>query len=80
MRKIYNYTGSKSRHLEIINNIVNNIKDTEKLNYVEPFLGSGIVFLNIQKKFKKYILNDFIYSLTLFFKNYKYITKEIWNG
>lgn len=55
MRKLYTYMGSKDRHLNLLNSIIEN--STSK-NYCEPFLGSGSVFLNLKKDFEKYYLND----------------------
>jgi hypothetical protein len=47
--------GSKDRYLDIINNKINSSK---KDIYVEYFLGSGIVFFNLQKNFKEYHLAE----------------------
>jgi len=55
MRKLYTYMGSKDRHLDLLNSIIEN---SNAKNYCEPFLGSGSVFLNLKKDFEKYYLND----------------------
>ena len=73
MRKLYNYMGSKRRHLSTINKIINNV---ESVNYYEPFLGSGIVFLNLEKKFNNYYLNDLFPDLLLFFNHYPFLDKK----
>jgi site-specific DNA-adenine methylase len=49
MKKIYNYTGNKLIHIKDINNIIDSLGTTENYNYVELFLGSGVVFLNLKK-------------------------------
>ncbi|MBW2982612.1 DNA adenine methylase [Candidatus Woesearchaeota archaeon] len=71
--------GSKRIHLPIINKCIKWIfdnKDSSKYDYVEPFLGSGIVFLNLEANFKKYIINDYQQELVLFFKNYSLISRD----
>ena len=65
MRKLYIYMGSKDRHLDLLNSI---IKNSESKNYCEPFLGSGSLFLNLEKDFDKYYLNDLQEENTLSFK------------
>lgn len=73
MRKLYTYMGSKDRHLVLLNNIINN---SHSKNYCEPFLGSGSVFLNLQKDFEKYYLNDLQEENILAFKFAKQLNKE----
>jgi site-specific DNA-adenine methylase len=46
------------------------------MTYIEPFLGSGIVFLNLDFRFVEYHLNDIQPQLALFFRNYDKITVE----
>lgn len=65
MRKLYTYMGSKDRHLDLLNSI---IKNSESKNYCEPFLGSGSLFLNLEKDFDKHYLNDLQEENTLAFK------------
>ena len=60
--------------LPLLNNLIS--QSTAKY-YYEPFLGSGIVFLNLKKQFDEYYLNDVEPNLTLFFKEYKNITNEL---
>jgi len=65
------YPGSKIRFIETINNEINSqryLVDT----YVEPFLGSGSVFLNIPFKFKKYILSDIDENVIKLWNIFKY--------
>jgi site-specific DNA-adenine methylase len=64
MNKVYNYSGSKARMMPLLNNLISQSKTQY---YYEPFLGSGIVFLNLQKQFDEYYLNDVESSLMLFF-------------
>lgn len=73
--KLYSYMGTKIRMLNEINELLPD--DSFTYNYIEPFLGSGVVFLNLEKQFKKYFLNDIIPSLILFFKNYDKLNKEL---
>ncbi len=77
MRKLYSYMGSKGRYLDVINNLINNVGS---INYYEPFLGSGIIFLNLEKEFKKYYLNDIFPDLLLFFNNYSFLDKKYINN
>lgn len=65
--------GSKDRHLDLLNNIISN---SQSKNYCEPFLGSGSVFLNLQKDFEKYYLNDLQEENTLAFKFAKSLNKK----
>lgn len=53
--KLFSYAGSKDKHLDLISNFV---KNTKYEIYCEPFLGSGVIFFNLRKKFKKYILAE----------------------
>jgi len=53
--KIFNYMGNKQRHLSELNMYVNN---SNKNIYVEPFLGSGALFLNLCKDFDNYFLSE----------------------
>ncbi len=58
MNKIINYAGNKYKFL---NYILPKIKLAKELGcsiYVEPFLGSGVVFLNLEDEFENYYLND----------------------
>jgi DNA adenine methylase Dam len=79
LRKLYSYMGSKRVHLDAINNTMGEIlkgKDTMAMEYVEPFLGSGIVFLNLCNSFKSYILNDRQKDLIYFFESYNNINYD----
>jgi len=50
---IFKYPGNKKAFLDIILPIINSSKYS---TYIEPFLGSGVIYLNTN--FKKYIIND----------------------
>lgn len=50
-----NYAGNKIKHISTLNKYINQSKATR---YVEPFCGSASIFLNLEKKFKSYILSD----------------------
>lgn len=76
-RLFYPYMGSKSRHLKILNNIIDKIGiDYTKYEYVEPFIGSGVVLLNLEKKFKSYWVNDLQRELILPFLTCKDLTDD----
>lgn len=55
MKRFIKYPGSKYDFIDKINEIIN--QSTADI-YIEPFLGSGAVFFNLQKEFKQYYLND----------------------
>lgn len=55
MNKLLRYAGSKETFSSIINPEINR---SDKTIYVEPFLGSGGIFNNLEKVFDKYIIND----------------------
>ena len=55
MIKLLKYAGNKEAFTPIINTEINR---TTKSIYVEPFLGSGAIFNNLEKEFDKYIIND----------------------
>ena len=65
MKKLFNYQGSKSRYLKEINEIINK---TTATNYIEPFVGSGVVFLNLEKQFDTHYLYDKYEDLLRFYK------------
>lgn len=69
MNKLFNYAGTKINFCSLINQ---KIESTSKNIYVEPFLGSGAIFLNLDKKFDKYILNDLDRNVIRIFKSFKY--------
>jgi DNA adenine methylase len=68
MIKFFNYMGTKIKYVDLINREINK---TDKKIYVEPFLGSGSVFLNLEKEFDNYILNDKDRNVTTIFKSFK---------
>lgn len=55
MIRLMKYAGAKNDFTPIINEHIN---QSRKSIYVEPFLGSGAVFFNLEKHFDRYILND----------------------
>ena len=71
------WVGEKKPILPYINNIINDylINESEELTYVEPFLGSGIVLIdlleNCERKFKRYIACDINESLINAFNQVK---------
>jgi site-specific DNA-adenine methylase len=53
--KLFSYMGGKFKYRKEINNI---IQRSNKEIYVELFLGSGAIFLNLEKKFNEYHLAE----------------------
>ena len=76
--RICSFMGSKMRHLPTICAAIDElIADPSQYSYVEPFLGSGVVFLNLAQRFKRYVLNDRQKELMLFFQNYEGVGQHI---
>ena len=55
--RAFRYAGSKKHLVSYVNKLLSDI-DTENYTYIEPFLGSGIIYYNLEKDFKDVILND----------------------
>lgn len=53
--RMMRYSGSKLKYVNIINRYIDN---SNSETYIEPFVGSGAVLFNLNKKFKRYIIND----------------------
>lgn len=54
---LFKYSGNKAWLSDYVNSIIaNSHADFE--SYFELFLGSGSIFLNLDRKFKKYLIND----------------------
>lgn len=69
--------GSKARHLKVLNSIIDKINiDYSKYEYVEPFIGSGVVLLNLEKNFKSYWVNDLQRELILPFLTCKDLSDD----
>jgi site-specific DNA-adenine methylase len=60
MNKLFGYMGGKARYVDILNTYINK---SDKNIYVEPFLGSGVVLLNLEKEFDQYIVGELNSSL-----------------
>lgn len=71
MVKFINYSGTKIKFIDIINNEIN--RSTNEI-YVEPFLGSGSIFFNLEKKFEQYILNDLDTNIIKMYKAFQNAT------
>jgi DNA adenine methylase len=69
--RFFRYSGSKFKYIKLVNNYINN---TDKTTYVEPFVGSGAIFFNLEKKFNKYILNDIDPNIINIYKTFKKIS------
>jgi len=63
--KFFNWPGSKVRVLPWL---LPKFEIADRGLYVEPFLGSGNVWLNVPEKFSQYILNDKVPYVIRFFK------------
>lgn len=74
MKPILTYLGSKSQELNIIKNLIPEFSG----RYIEPFIGGGAVFFDLERKS---IINDNNYKLIKFYKefsqNYDFVLKEI---
>jgi len=53
--RFFKYRGSKQHIIDMLNDL---IQQTNKKIYVEPFVGSGTIFINITDQFDQYIIND----------------------
>lgn len=74
IKKFFNYTGSKKFFIEDFKKLESYTKKESKI-YIEPFLGSGICFLNTSDHYDKYILNDsnpYVVSIFYAFKELNY--------
>lgn len=60
------YQGAKYNFIDIINEYINQSSAT---TYVEPFVGSGAVFFNLEKEFDRYILNDLESHLIMIYES-----------
>ena len=82
--KIFNYAGNKCFCINIINEIIANSKINVK-NYIEPFIGSGSIFYNLNVIPQINIINDIDFNIYLMHKSiqvssyttYKNIINEI---
>jgi len=68
--RIFRYSGSKYKYINCINGTINFSK---KKIFVEPFVGSGVIFLNVNN-FKKFIINDIDRNIIRIFKSFKEIS------
>lgn len=71
--KLIRYAGAKDKYLDSINK---HIDKTTNTTYIEPFLGSGAVFLNLEKEFDEYIINDIDPNIIKIFNTVKNSTYE----
>lgn len=67
MTKFFSYSGSKIKYVSLINSFL----QTDKEIYIEPFVGSGAIFFNLEKKFKRYILNDSDKNIIKVYESFK---------
>ena len=55
--RAFRYAGSKKHLVSYVNSILSTI-DTTQYTYIEPFLGSGMIYYNLKNDFRDVILND----------------------
>lgn len=55
--RAFRYAGSKKHLVSYVNKLLSTI-DTRQYTYIEPFLGSGMIYYNLEKDFKEVTLND----------------------
>jgi DNA adenine methylase Dam len=68
--RLLRYSGSKINYIDKINNL---IKSSNKKIYYEPFIGSGAIFLNLEKQFDEYYINDLDINIIFIFNTIKNI-------
>lgn len=70
--RLLRYSGAKTEFVDKINYVLNKWKAS---TYVEAFLGSGVVFLNLtNNSFKKFYINDIDRNVIHIFKTFKDIS------
>ena len=74
------WAGSKKK---VLNDMLEYFDDTKEI-YIEPFLGSGVVLINVLNnndilKYKEFYVNDINSNIICFFKNLKQHPKKIIN-
>jgi len=69
MYKFFNYSGSKAyiKYIKFINDF---LEDKDRQIYIEPFVGSGGVLFNLEKKFERYIINDADRNIIRIYKSF----------
>lgn len=69
--KLFNYAGSKIFCTSIINNLLNELSIKNIDTYIEPFLGSGAIFynLNLLHNIKNKYINDIDFNIYLMHKS-----------
>jgi len=71
--RIFRYSGSKFRFLDTINNIITSSHNSDV--FIEPFVGSGVVFLNVPK-FKRFIINDIDRNVIRIYRSFQVISYD----
>jgi len=70
--KLFRYSGAKTQFVDIVNYVLNKWQAS---TYVEAFLGSGAIFLNLNNQnYKKYYINDIDPNIIHIFKTFKNIS------
>lgn len=72
--RLFRYSGSKLRYINEITCLIDNKHKYEQ--YVESCLGSGAMFLNVDDRFDKYVINDLDSNVIECFKSVKLCTYE----
>lgn len=69
----FNYSGSKNKYVPLINSYID--RSIKKI-YCEPFIGSGAILFNLNKKFEHYYINDIDRNIYLMYKTFQVITYD----
>lgn len=70
--RLFRYSGSKNEFIDDINLLLSKYKSA---TYIEPFIGSGAIYLNtVNQNFKKFYINDFDRNIVHIYKTFKEIS------
>lgn len=73
MTTFINYQGSKKHFTKKFNFLISNTKHN---TYIEPFVGSGAVLFNLDKRFDNYIINDLNEHVIFMYNTFKTISYD----
>lgn len=77
---LFKWTGGKRREIKyFISHLPEYVKNGDKYNYVEPFVGGGALFFHLNNTKGRNIINDFDSSVTNFYNCVKEQNKEFIN-
>ena len=76
--RLFRYSGAKTIFIDDVNYLMNRYKAS---TYVEAFLGSGAIFLNLNNdNFKKFYINDISREVIHIFKTFKEISFKFYKS